>query len=140
MTEPPLLADTLIKAVRFTASRPLTEAESEMLIANTEEVSLETLDPRLQPLSALSVFDVRCVEYLQDCFSSNQLLSTSSSGPGKPTQWLLVTESGKVCLAKLDKSSDSLRIYRLKGEDDELPRALIDRVLHWLWLRLTSNC
>ena len=137
---PPSLSEVVTKAVKFTASRQLTEEESGVLLGNVEAAELAGIDARLGTIGKMGVFDGRCLEYLQDCFSANQMIITQESGPGKPCQWLLLSFSGKLGFVKLDKTTDTLSIHRLKGEDDEPARLIVERVLHWMWLRLTSNC
>lgn len=134
------LEEVVTKATKFTASRPLTEAESELLLQHTEPIPFAQIDPRLAALPKLCVFDMRCIEYLQDCFSSNQLLDASDSGQGKPAQWLLLVVAGQIAAVKLDKTHESVSVHRLKGESEDVGKLVMERVLHWMWLRLTSNC
>lgn len=126
-----------LKATRFTASRKLSPEETEELLGKARLVPFETLDPRLKSMNDLGVFDMRCIEYLQECFSSHQVLSTGESA----RLWLYINHLGTPVLVKLDRSKDTISIHRLAEEDAmDTPNEVAQRLLHWLWLRLASNC
>ncbi len=131
----------LAKATRFTASRKLTKEETEEMLSQARLVPFETLDPRLQPLNDLAVFDVRCIEYLQECFSSNQLLPTADAGSGRSALWLYINHIGNSALLKLDRTRDTVSLYSITNdEDQEAVKEIMQKLMHWLWLRLASNC
>jgi len=131
----------LSKATRFTVSRKLTLEEAEEMILRAHQVPFEVLDPRLKSLNDLAVFDIRCIEYLQDCFNSHQLLPNSDGGAGRSALWLYINHMGNSALLKLDRTRDTVSVHLLTEEEGmETAREVVQRLLHWLWLRLASNC
>lgn len=131
----------LAKATRFTVSRKLTLEEAEEMLQRARLVPFEVLDPRLQSLSDLAVFDIKCIEYLQDCFSSHQLLPNADGSTGRSALWLYINHIGNSALVKLDRTRDTVSIHLItESEDLETAREIVQRLMHWLWLRLASNC